>query len=673
MEHPFFQQEEPFDFSVMTADHIVTDVDLAFKKCTENLDQIHTRAMEEVNFENTVVALELATLPLDDVFLKIELLSGVRNDMPGFEKAYDNVVGKITEYRTAIFADEHLFARVEKVHLECENFHLKDDEKRLTELMYNNFVQGGAGLPKDKKEQFKAFDKKISELGQTFMNNLSKCLDRTYVEVQDVNELDGVPKEAIARFKKEAEERKMSGYAINMQAPNYIAVMTYCKDQKLRQKVFETYNRVCSFGEFDNSENVISILQLREEMAHIIGFNTIADFILKNRMAKNGENAMHFVEGLHQRTQRFFDKDVQRLQETKAQVTGRQDKLKPWDISFYINIIKEQDYKLDEEEFRKYFNSKNVLYGIFQVFKKMYSVTFKQKEVPVWADGVEYYEVYRNDNFLGSVYFDLFPRKGKRSGGYHEIIRMPHGTVRPVCVVVTNLTPPGEDGIAHFSHDEVETLFHECGHLIHTLLAEAKYPQFTALKVAWDFVELPSQIMENWTYEKEVFDIIGRYKIDGKECGIVPDVLYDKMMKAKTFMSAYYMMRQLSFGKMDLELHLNYLKSGKPIDQFIKEVTKEYQIDYDVDSLSNVRTFIHLFKQLNGYACAYYSYKWAEVLEADAFELFKEKGIFNKEVCDKFRTCVLGVGNAVPADVAFKNFRGREQNADALFKRNGLI
>ncbi|KAL7713161.1 oligopeptidase A [Entamoeba marina] len=457
-------------------------------------------------------------------------------------------------------------------------------------------------------------------------------------------------------YKNAAEKKGKEGYLITLQAPSYIPLMKYCENENIRKEVFSAYNEICHNGKFDNTNIINEVLNKRKEVSQLLNFKDFSDFITYRRMVKSGSKALEFVDMLKEKVVEPFDKEMKMLEEYKETKQGEK-KLKPWDMSYYIEQLKVEKYSLDEEEFRKYFTLPAVL-----------------GDIPGWHEDVTYYDIFENNgDHIGGVYFDFFPRTGKRSGAWHNMLRVCHQKfnnefVNPLGIVVSNITPP-IDGVSRLNHDEVETIFHECGHLMHTMFSKQRYPSFVSMNVSWDFVELPSQIMENWTFEREALDLFASVGNVEK----LPQDLFDKMWRAKNYMTAYYTMRQLSFAKVDLELHQHYLSSGKELDTFIDDVEAGFQYNYDVPILSIVRRFTHLFSGFKAYASGYYSYKWAEVLDADAFEYFKENGIFNSEVASKFRNHILKQGNSKPADVLYREFRGRDPELKALLVRSGLV
>ncbi|EDR28934.1 oligopeptidase A, putative [Entamoeba dispar SAW760] len=672
MEHPFLDQTVPINFTKLKPEYAVNDINEAIRQCQEQINQIKNIKIEEASFENVVRAFDNATIILDDSMLKLEVLVSCRSDIDEYRKAHEEVLPKVTEFRATLHSDEIIFSLVKKVYENKEN--LDYDQKRLVEETYEDFIEGGANLNKEDKTKLVELKKEITQLTKDFSNNLVDAVDEYTMNVEDKNKLEGIPENIIDMYKKEAEDRKKEGYIITLQVPSYFPAIKYCKNEEIRKELFIQYNKLCSEGKFDNTKLIQEIIEKRQKYAELLGYHDFSDLVTKRRMVKNGTNAIEFINQLHDKVQSFFYKEEEELKEFKKEKCGN-NQLEPWDVNYYIELMKQEKYNFNEEEFREYFTEESVFGGLFEIYKRLYGVSFKlNKEIKGWHDDVKYYEVIEKDgSIIGGVYFDLYPRKGKRSGAWEEMLRVSYentnGTfIKPLGIVCTNITPP-INGITRLNHDEVETIFHESGHLMHTLFTKQRYASLAGTNVAWDFVELPSQIMENWTFEREALDLFSQFG----NVKPIPKELFDKMWKAKNYMSAYYTMRQLSFGKIDLEIHRNYLTSGLSLDDFIYQKEKDYKYHFNTKTLSIIRVFQHLFSHFTGYACGYYSYKWAESIDADAFEYFKENGIFNQSIANKFRTNILSMGNSKPADELYRNFRGRNPDFTALLRRAGLL
>ncbi|KAL7712788.1 oligopeptidase A [Entamoeba marina] len=670
MSNPFLDASTTINWKVLTAEHVIPDIRLSISNCKETIKNITTIDVTNATFENVVRAFDLATIPLQDANLKISVIKSCHSDDVAFREAHETILPEITEFEASLYTDPDMFELISKVYETKDQ--LEADQKRLVEEIYNDFVEGGAALNSDDKQKLVILKKEISQLTEKFSHNVVDAVDAYELYVTE-EKIKGVPEATKVMYKNAAEKKGKEGYLITLQAPSYIPLMKYCENENIRKEVFNAYNEICHNGKFDNTNIINEVLNKRKEVSQLLNFKDFSDFTTYRRMVKNGSTALEFVDMLKEKYAPYFDKEMKMLEEYKETKQGEK-KLKPWDMSYYIEQLKVEKYSLDEEEFRKYFTLPAVLGGLFEIFKKLYGIQFVKKDIPGWHEDVTYYDIFENNgDYIGGVYFDFFPRTGKQNGAWHDMLRVCHQKfnnefVTPLGIVVSNITPP-IDGVARLNHDEVETIFHECGHLMHTMFSKQRYPTLLGMNVACDFVELPSQIMENWTFEREALDLFASVGNVEK----LPQDLFDKMWRAKNYMTAYYTMRQLSFAKLDLELHQHYLSSGKELDTFIDDVEVGFQYNYDIPILSIVRRFTHIFADFKAYASGYYSYKWAEVLDADAFEYFKENGIFNSEVASKFKNHILKQGNSKPADVLYREFRGRDPELKALLIRSGLV
>ncbi|ELP87885.1 oligopeptidase A, putative [Entamoeba invadens IP1] len=699
--HPFLQSHFPLDFTIMTPEHVKPDIEYAISLTKRNIEAIRQVSIEASNFENVVHALEMATMELDDANTLVTMMCTLRGDVDGYTKAQEEVLPMITEIKSEMFSDECIFKLLSYVS-EHKNQEMDHNQKRLTDFFYKKFVKGGSLLSKSEKTELISLQKDLSVLMQRFNSNVLSDTDEKYVTFTNKSDLMGVPEDSIARFHDEAISRKSEGFVVTPKAPDWIPVLSYCQNSTTRQKVYHMCNTICSSGKSDNTTVIIEILKKRQRLSELLGYKDYSDYATDGRMAKTGDNAVSFVDDLKNKVAPFFKTEIEELKNIKSvSSSDSNENLKPWDVSYLIQKIKKSQYNYDDQLYRKYFTLSSVLDGLFLTIKKLYGVSLVYNEkVKAWHDDVRFYDVFdENEKLIGGVFYDFFPRKGKRGGACQEIVWRDYvkknGTKRlPLVFVVTNITPGVDGKEARLNHDEVETIFHESGHMLHGIFAFQPYFNLTNENVAFDFIELPSQFFENWTFEKEVINVMTwqgisqeneKSEVKGKVSDVieeggkkeqmrrVPDELYNVMWSAKNFMAGYYYMRQLSFGKMDLEIHRNFLKSGMELDDFIKEKTKDFGIEFDVPNYSIIRRFEHLFTEACCYACSYYSYKYAEVIEADAFELFKEKGIFDKETAMKFRKYILEPGNTEDADVLYRKFRGRDPNPDALLRRDGLL
>lgn len=448
--------------------------------------------------------------------------------------------------------------------------------------------------------------------------------------------------------------------------------MQYLDNDSIREKVWRANSALGHTPPLDNSQLIDQILQLRQEKATILGYNNFADLTLKRRMAKTGANALQFTEDLHHRIQKSFQNELKTLENFKAKKTNQpSEHLQPWEFAYWAEKRRKELFDFDEEQLRPYFSLNQVLHGLFQISSQLFNIQIsEQNNIPTWHPDVKYYQIReKNGRLLGAFYTDWHPRETKRGGAWmNHLLTGPQGHPH-LGLICGNLTPPPPGKPALLTHNEVETIFHEFGHLLHHILGDIEIKSLHGTKVAWDFVELPSQILENWCWERQSLDLFARHYQTNQT---IPEDLFQKMLAARTYLSAVDTMRQLSIAKMDLELHINYKNTKKPLDDFIDQILDSYIPKYKTKPQSLVRRLGHVFADPTGYAAGYYSYKWAEVLDADAFTRFKKEGILNPEVGIDFREKILSKGNSCPAEDLFRSFMGREPQLDALLERCGL-
>jgi oligopeptidase A len=493
--------------------------------------------------------------------------------------------------------------------------------------------------------------------------------------ITDEAKLAGLPPSAVAAaaqsFAMKNPDAKTPGWRFTLQSPSYIAVMTYLDDREIRERMYQAYSTRATESGRDNRPLISRILELRKEKAKLLGFADFADFAVYDRMAHSGARAMQFVDDLRVKTESFFVKDNAALEAFAGQ------QLQPWDLGYWAEKQRKALYDFDEEQLRPYFPAERVVDGMFQIVERLYGIRVQRRAgVPVWHPDVRYYEVHDRDGLLlGGFYADWYPRENKRDGAWMEAfitgIETPKGLEPHAGCICGNLTPPIGDKPALLTHREVETVFHEFGHLLHHVLSRVEVRSLGGTAVAWDFVELPSQIMENWCWEREALDLMARHYETG---ATIPDELLQKMVRARTYRSANAQMRQLGFACVDLKLHREYdpARDGDVVE-YARRVMQAFAPAPFPENYAMLAGFTHLFASPVGYGAGYYSYKWAEVLDADAFTRFRHEGIFSETVGAAFRENILSKGNSEDPAVLYRRFMGRDPDPDALLERSGLL
>ncbi|MDR2576630.1 MAG: M3 family metallopeptidase [Puniceicoccales bacterium] len=688
MSYTFLSAAHPIEWSELTADRLAQDIAEAIAQSDRNIEAICSIETSNVTFSNVIEALERATDPLHTAWGRASMLDSVAGG-GDFRVEYNRVLGSVSDFYTSIVLNEKLWERIHAFSCTKEAKTLKGVRKRLFEETMRDFREGGAELPASSKERLRAIRNELAEKTQRYSENLVDATDAWEKIIDNAGELDGMPSSILAVMREDAAQHGHSNaYRLTLRAPIYGPAMRYLKKTSLRKELWDANDRLCLDGKYANGELVHEILRLRSEEAKLLGYKNFADFILSRRMAKNGRTALSFTKKLHNRIEDAFHADIESICSFKAAISGDAHAIiEPWEMAFWSEERCRALYNFDEEQLRPYFELNATLRGLFATVKLLYDIRIEERavrmsncggenggDIPVWHESVRYFEVFdENGSKIGSFYADFFPREGKHVGAWlSESLGTGHRNeagewILPIGVLCTNLTPSTQNRPALLTHNEVQTIFHEFGHLLHHLFGRVIYKSLNGINVAWDFVELPSQIMENWTWERACLDLFARHYESGKP---LPKQLFQKMRTTRNYLVAMRTMRQLAMQKMDLDLHISY--DGDDLDAFIKRSTQGYTIPYPTEPHSIVRHFHHLFSDSNGYAAAYYSYKWAEVLDADAFERFLEEGIFSRKVADEFRREILEKGNEKSPEKLYRKFRGRDPNLDALLHRCGL-
>ena len=627
---------------------------------------------EEPTFANTIIALERSGALLDRITTVFgNLLSAETNDE--MQTIAERVMPMLTAHSNNISLNEKLFERIKHVYESKEKETLNQEESMLLKNTYEGFIRNGANLTGEQKERFRQLSSELSVLTLKFsQNNLKETNE--YELPLTLEQLKGLPESALEAYAQTAKEKGKDNYIVTLQAPSFIPFMKYCKDRKLREQLYMAYNTQCTHdNEYNNMEIVKQLVNIRLEIAQLLGYETVADYVLTRRMAENSRNVYQLLNQLLEAYTPTAHKELEEIQTLAKELEGNDFQLMPWDWAYYSRILKEKKFNFDEEALRPYFELNKVIEGVFGLATKLYGIRFQEnKDIPVYHPDVNAYEVYDKDNrFLAVLYTDFHPRAGKRSGAwmtnYKEQWIDENGNSRPHVSVTMNFTKPTADKPALLTFSEVNTFLHEFGHALHGMFADTTYQSLSGTNVYWDFVELPSQFMENFATEEEFLNTFARHYQTGQP---IPSELIQRIVDASNFNVAYACLRQLSFGLLDMAWYTRTTPFDGDVRMYEKQAWKKAQIMPDIEETCMTVQFSHIMA--GGYSAGYYSYKWAEVLDADAFSLFKEKGIFDQDTANSFRENVLCKGGTEHPMTLYKRFRGKEPEIAALLRRNGI-
>ncbi|HCO12972.1 MAG TPA: oligopeptidase A, partial [Gemmatimonadetes bacterium] len=601
--------------------------------------------------------------------------------------AYNNILPEISAFWSSIPLDPDLWKRLEAFENTDEANELRGIERRHLNKTLNEFKRAGATLPTDRKNRLQALQVELAQTQQKFSENVLDATAAWELLVTDESRLDGVPEAAKRRFSARADENGDEGWTLTLDYPSVEPILKHCKDSELRHEVFVAYTTRCREGEHDNRPLLARILRMRDEIAHILGYGGFPDYVLADRMAGTAVRAVSFEQDLTERTQPYWQRDAKQLSD-HAKSLGL-DTLKPWDVAFVTEDLRKTRYDIDDEILRPYFPLDQVLKGMFEIVHKTFGFRIEEKQIDeVWHEDVRFYEIYdESRTMLGAFYTDWFPRKEKRqgawmnnfiTGGPTHIGFAPH-----LGVMCGNFTPPEGEDQALLTHREVQTTFHEFGHLLHHCASRVPIPSRAGIHVAWDWVELPSQLMENWTWEREALDLFAKHNETGEA---LPDELYSRLIAARQFVSGWTQMRQLALGTIDLELHEQMARKlrgdaerqevseeldavqGNEVMEFARSRFTDFAPAPEFAAFHILTSFTHIFA--GGYAAGYYSYLWSEVLDADVFTRFRNEGIFNRETGRLYVDSILSRGDSDDPDTLFLEFMGRAPNPGALLERN---
>ena len=682
MLHPFLQNDFHIKWATLTPEHIETDIGKALDQARSAVDAVAAQ-QPPLTYTNTIAALDEGLETLNRAWCLVSHLDSVNNS-PELRVAHNAMLPKVSEFFASIPLNEALWETLRAYSVETGDEDLSPTKRRYIEETLADFREAGADLPPEQKKRAGEIQSQLAELTQKYSEN---CLDGTNAWekiVTDEKQLSGLPKSALDAARQSAEHKDTEGWRFTLQAPSYIPVMTYADNDELRKEVWSAYAAIGRNGEYDNRQLVRQILDLRHEFAQLVGQENFANHVTERRMATSGQGALDFGDEIFQKVRYQFEKEAEQLRCYKAAEEGlpidHPPLLEPWEVGYWAEKQRKANYAFDEEALRPYFPIGRVISGMYEIAQQIFGLRIEERDTSRgWHKEVKFYDLFDSETneHLGSFYADWHPRESKRGGAWMNYFitgnrdpsvgeRSPH-----LGLICGNLTPAVGDQPALLTHREVETIFHEFGHLLHHLCGDVEVKSLNGVNVPWDFVELPSQIMENWCWERESLDRIARHHETGET---IPQELFDKLIAARNYMKASANVRQLAFGKMDLELHIHWPNSAEEdLDSFIENVLQDYNAKYKTQTKSNVFNFSHLFSSPTGYAAGYYSYKWAEVLDADAFTRFQEEGILNAETGRDFRTKILSKGNSEDPAKLYKSFMNRAPDPDALLRRDGLI
>ena len=676
MENPFLRESSaPFgapEFDKIRNEHYLPAFEQGIAEAKAEIDAIVANT-DEPTFENTIEAMEYAGQTLNGVAsVFYALMEANTNDE--MQQIAEQISPMLTDYSMYVSLNAPLFEKVKAVYEKKDELGLDQDQLKLLEDNYKSFVRGGANLSDEDKELYSKWSGELSLLTLQFSKNVLAATNAYVLNITDEADLAGLPEFVRTMAAETAAEKGLEGWAFTLDAPSYSPFLKYSENRQLRKDIWTAYNTRAAGGEFDNTEIVKQIVDLRIKMANILGYETYADYALEERMAKNKITVNEFIKDLLEPSMEFANKDVADVYAFAKKNGFEGSKLESWDFSYWSEKYQQAEYSLSAEELKPYFQLESCIDAVFGLASRLYGISFKElDDVPVYHEDVKVYEVKDADgSHLALFYADFFPRASKRGGAWMTDFRgqsIRDGVeYRPFITIVCNFTKPTADAPALITHDELTTFLHEFGHALHGIFAKGRYPSLTGTSVSRDFVELPSQIMENWAFEPEYLNSFAKHYQTGEP---IPAELIEKGVAAKNYLSGYGQVRQLHFGYLDMAWHSLTELPAEGTIEFEQKTLAPYAVMPSVEGVAFSPSFSHIFA--GGYSAGYYSYKWAEVLEADAFSLFKEKGIFNTEVSNSFRKNILEKGGAEDEAVIYRNFRGHDPEPQALMEKLGLV
>lgn len=659
-------------FSKIKPEHVLPAIQEALKNCRHTIETVLTKN-SQYTWDNLIQPIDEMDEKFSRAWSPVSHLNSVKNS-PELREAYEACLPLLSEYSTWVGQHKPLYQAYKQIKESEEYTKLTKAQKKVIDNALRDFELSGIGLPEDKQKRYGEIVAKLSELSSKYSNNVLDATMGWTKLITNLDDLSGMPESALAAAKEQAKGQE--GWLLTLDIPSYLPIMTYCDNRDLRFELYQAYNTRASdqgpnAGKWDNTEIIKQILSLRDELAHLLGFETYADKSLATKMAESTQQVIEFLTDLASKAKPQGEKELADLKRYAYEFFGASD-IKPWDIAYYSEKQKQYLYTINDEELRPYFPEQTVINGLFEVVHRVFGITAKQRQgVEVWDPEVKFYDLYNTDGELkGSFYLDLYAREHKRGGAWMDDcigrMRFADGHVqKPVAYLTCNFNRPIGDKPALFTHNEVTTLFHEFGHGLHHMLTEIDVSSVAGINgVPWDAVELPSQFLENWCWEPEALAFISGHYETGEP---LPAEMLEKMLDAKNYQAALFILRQLEFGLFDFKLHS---QKDPDILETLKQVRELVAVVPTVEWGRFPHAFSHIFA--GGYAAGYYSYLWAEVLSADAFSRFEEEGIFNTKTGNAFLDNILSQGGSDEPMTLFKNFRGREPQLEALLRHYGI-
>ena len=678
MSNPLLTFTDLPPFSQITPAHVKPAVEQVIEECRNKIEQV-LEGNTSPSWDNLVAPIEEVDDRLSRIWSPVSHMNSVVNS-DELREAYESCLPLLSEYGTWVGQHKGLFEAYKAIKASDEFASLSQAQKKTITDALRDFELSGIGLPADEQHRYGEISKRMSELGSQFSNNVLDATMGWSKQITDVAELAGMPESALAAAKAAAEAKEQEGYLLTLDIPSYLPVMTYCDNQALRQELYEAYvtrasDRGPNAGTWDNSEIITEQLKLRHEIARMLGFGTYSEKSLATKMAETPDQVLGFLNDLAVKAKPQGEREVEELRQFAEKEFGVSE-LELWNIAYYSEKQKQHLFEISDEELRPYFPESKAVSGLFEVLSRVFGMTVKEREgVDTWHESVRFFDIFdANETLRGSFYLDLYAREHKRGGAWMDDCRGRRITQAgelqtPVAYLTCNFNKPVGDKPALFTHDEVVTLFHEFGHGIHHMLTQVEAGAVAGINgVPWDAVELPSQFLENWCWEEEALAFISGHYETGEA---LPKEMLEKMLAAKNFQSAMFILRQLEFGLFDFTLHTTYdPEVGARVLETLADVKSKVAVLPSLEWNRFSHSFSHIFA--GGYSAGYYSYLWAEVLSSDAFSAFEEEGIFNTETGKRFLNNILEMGGSEEPMELFKRFRGREPQIDAMLRHAGI-